>query len=87
MNINFDKTDRLIQIIEEAANSINFFHKWMGHIAEVKELANTGYYITKDGKKNHVNITVSNYRREKKYNPHHQEIILASWRKNSIYLP
>lgn len=56
MNINFNKTDRLIQIIEEAADSINFFEKWMQHLTRIKELSNTGYYITTDKKKVDVNI-------------------------------
>ena len=59
MNINFDKTDRLIQIIEEAVTSIKFFPKWMERITKVKELANIGYYTTKDGKKCNVNISDS----------------------------
>lgn len=59
MNINFDKTDRLIQIIEEAVTSIKFFPKWMERITKVKELANIGYYTTKDSKKCNVNISDS----------------------------
>ena len=51
MNINFDKTDRLIQIIQEAADTINLFQYWMERLIESKETSNIGYYITKDGKK------------------------------------
>lgn len=88
MNINFNKTDRLIQIIEEAADSINFFEKWMQHLTRIKELSNTGYYITTDKKKVDVNIPDSEIiDKKKETDTYHQEIILASRCKDSIYLP
>lgn len=56
MNINFDKTDRLIQVIQEAADTLNLFQYWMEHLIKDKKLSNMGYYTTKDGKKVDLNL-------------------------------
>ena len=37
MNINFDKTDRLIQVIQEAADTLNLFQYWMEHLIKDKK--------------------------------------------------